>query len=316
MKLSTAYQGYRTTKLGEGMSESTLVIYDWVFKEMIAQLGDPEVDKITKQDLNGFMFHMRHNYKTRAQKPLSSSSLDNAWKGIRSFFKWAFEDLGIERPDINLARPKVTSREIQPFTAEEVEKLLRACAQTKVYETNGRRRFRRKRESGLRDRAMVLLLLDTGLRVSEMCRLKIKDVDVKHGDVYVAPFGSGRKTKPRTVFLGKVARSALWRYLAERQDAQPDDPLFVTNEGRPMTRRSVHQLIQNLGERSGVKDAHPHRFRHTFATEFLRNGGTIEVLQKLLGHSTLTMSLRYAEIAQSDIESAHRKASPADRWRL
>ena len=83
-----------------------------------------------------------------------------------------------------------------------------------------------------------------------------------------------------------------------------------------MGENTIRHLLRNLGERANVKDVHPHRFRHTFSIEFLRNGGDVYSLQRLLGHSTLPMCLRYLALAQADIEKAHRRASPADNWRL
>ena len=82
-----------------------------------------------------------------------------------------------------------------------------------------------------------------------------------------------------------------------------------------MTRTDLRHLLTRLGQRAGVAGVHPHRFRHTFAITFLRNGGALAVLKELLGHETLEMSLHYAEIAQQDIDASV-KHSPADKWRL
>ena len=95
-----------------------------------------------------------------------------------------------------------------------------------------------------------------------------------------------------------------------------NDPLFITVTGRPMDRNIIRQLLGRIGENAGVANVHPHRFRHTFAIEFLRSGGNIFVLQRLLGHATLTMVTNYLDIADSDDKNAHRNASPADRWSL
>ncbi|MEW6215933.1 MAG: tyrosine-type recombinase/integrase, partial [Nitrospirota bacterium] len=119
----------------------------------------------------------------------------------------------------------------------------------------------------------------------------------------------------RSVFIGKLSKSTLWRFLSGKY-LQPEDYIFTTLQGLPMNRTSIRQLLQRIGKRAEVLDVYPHRFRHTFAIQYLRNGGDIFTLQRLLGHSSLEMVRRYLAIAKSDCETAHRKASPVDNWRL
>jgi integrase/recombinase XerD len=119
------------------------------------------------------------------------------------------------------------------------------------------------------------------------------------------------------VYLGKVTRNAVWRYLAEREDGEVlDAPLFLACPGRPLNTNTLRRLIARIAERADVKAAYPHKFRHTFAVTYLRSGGDVFTLQNLLGHSSLDMVRHYAKLAQLDVEQAHRKASPVDNWRL
>jgi integrase/recombinase XerD len=176
-----------------------------------------------------------------------------------------------------------------------------------------------RRWADKRDQAIILTLLDTGLRASELSALKVNDVDLKSGKVQVkhGRLGGAKGGKGRIVYLGKAARRAVWRYLAEREDGEePEAPLFLARYDRPMNKDALRLLMARLGEKAGVKNCHPHRFRHTFAITYLRSGGDVFTLQALLGHSTLDMVQHYARIADIDVEQAHRRASPADNWRL
>jgi integrase/recombinase XerD len=129
--------------------------------------------------------------------------------------------------------------------------------------------------------------------------------------------GGAKGGKGRVVFLGNAARTALWRYLAEREDeSDPRAPLFLERTGRPLNKMALRFLIGGLGKNAHIQKCHPHRFRHTFAITYLRNGGDLFTLQALLGHSTLEMVRHYARIAEVDVAQAHRRASPADNWHL
>jgi integrase/recombinase XerD len=176
-----------------------------------------------------------------------------------------------------------------------------------------------RRATAYRDRAIILMLLDTGLRASELCSLHVEDVDLKSGKVSVRHgVGGGAKGgKGRTVFLGKTARKALWRYLVDREDGDfPAAPLFTNKSERSLNKDALRQVINALGGKAGIKHCYPHRFRHTFAITNLRSGGDLFTLKSLLGHSSLDMVQHYARVAEVDVEQAHRKASPADNWRL
>ena len=176
-----------------------------------------------------------------------------------------------------------------------------------------------REELRLRDKAIILFLLDTGVRNSELRRLTVRDVDLKMRRAKVR--GKGRldfgQGKERIVFISARTAKAIHRYLLFRGEVADDDSLFVTFNNRRLKRYHLTQHVSRLGERAGLSECNVHKFRHTFAIEFLRNaGGNIYVLQQLLGHSSLDMVKRYLAIAQSDLEHAHQEASPVDQWRL
>jgi integrase/recombinase XerD len=113
------------------------------------------------------------------------------------------------------------------------------------------------------------------------------------------------------VFLGARTRQAVWKYIAKQQ-SQPDQTqsLFILQGA------SIRLAINRIGDNAKVSNAHPHRFRHTFAITYLRNGGDVFSLMRLLGHSTLEMVHNYLAIVKEDLANAHHHASPVDRWRL
>jgi integrase/recombinase XerD len=109
----------------------------------------------------------------------------------------------------------------------------------------------------------------------------------------------------------------VWKYLAKRKEAKPDEPLFETTGRQALDRNALRKMLLAAGQRAEVVEpVTPHRLRHTFAITYLRNGGDVYTLQRLLGHSTMDMVRRYLSLAQTDIADAHRRASPVDNWRL
>ena len=222
-------------------------------------------------------------------------------------------------PAKEITPPKFPKHVIQTFTKDDLEKLIKACLYSRQAVTQDRRTFVMRRPSANRDQAILLTLLDTGLRASELCALTVGDLDLKTGKVDVRHgIGGGAKGgKGRTTYLGKVARKAVWRYLAVREDGDdPKAPLFISAAYRPFNRNTLRILVRRLGERAEVAHVHPHKFRHTFAITYLRSGGDVFTLQSLLGHGSLDMVRHYAQIAEVDVQTAHRKASPVDNWRL
>jgi len=321
--LSKAVTGFQYYKTAEGLSPTTLDSYRRILDKWVAHVGDIEVDQVTTQDLRAYLAWLRTDYKpcrlAGGDHPLSPKTIRNVWVALSSFFTWASVEFGSPNPMKGVPAPRFEIAPVEPFSKEEVEALLKACEFCREANTRDRRRFTMRRPTARRDRAIILTLLDTGLRATELCSLTIGDVDQKMGRIEVkhGPRGGAKGNKGRVVFLGKSARRVLWRYLAEREDGEdPDAPLFLGIFNRPLNKNGLRQLIAGLGKKAEVKDCYPHRFRHTFAITYLRAGGDLFTLQALLGHSTLDMVRRYARIAEIDIQQAHRRASPADNWRL
>ena len=203
---------------------------------------------------------------------------------------------------------------VETLTKEEIDALLGACDHSKTWKN--RQVTANERPTADRDRAIILLLLDTGLRASELCGIKFGDVNLTTNSIKVL----GKGQKERLVYFGKRTAKALWKLLTPRlKESKPADLVFGVGEAddpRPLTSDVPRRLLVRIGERAGVANVYPHRFRHTFAITYLRNEGDLFTLQDLLGHSDMAMVKGYARIAQTDCAKAHQKASPVDNWRL
>lgn len=202
----------------------------------------------------------------------------------------------MSRIEVAKSRPKV----VVPFSNEDISRMLAVCNYD--YEHNAK-------FLGSRNRAMLLVLLDTGIRLSELVSMKVRDINSDTG--YIRVLGKG--SRERVVRIGKVAQRALWRYLMCRTHKDMEE-LWLTEEGRPLHNSGVQSLVKRLKERAGISgNGNTHRFRHTFALSFLRTDGNVFNLQYLLGHSDLDMVRRYTStLGMEDALKAHEKASPAD----
>ena len=175
----------------------------------------------------------------------------------------------------------------------------------------------RKRPKGFRDYCMVLVLFDTGVRLSELVNLQMKDLDLERGFFKVM----GKGARERLVPFGAKVQTTLWKYI-HRFRPEPFHPnagnVFLRSDGRPLTGGQVYRVIRKYGRNAGIRGVRcsPHTFRHTFAKNFLINGGDLFSLQKILGHSSLAVVRMYVELTSEDVQIQHRRYSPVDCSKL
>lgn len=311
--LSQALEGFYMARRAEGYSPSTIAQYDWGLSRWMKHIGDKQLKDITLEDARKFIIYLQTDYVGR-DGALSPVTVFHGWKAIRALYKWLETDLHIQNIMVNFRRPPFQAAEIIPLSNEDIEKLLKAANQ--IDHKDSKKEYKRRAPQGERNKLIILFLLDTGVRVGELCRLDMEDINMETLEVEVRPFRSSKKSKPRTVYIGRRVQKELWKYLLKREKDIKHNPLFVSGQGKRLSGDSVKHMLPRIAKRAGVKNVHPHIFRHTFAIQYLRNGGDIFTLQRLLGHSTLAMVERYLHIAKTDVESAHRRASPVDNWRL
>jgi integrase/recombinase XerD len=328
LTLSQAIEGFILYKTATGVSERTVSTYRTSFHKLTHYLhGDPPLIKIDRQTVVAFLAWLQSEYTTtpdgvapRGTFHLSPKTVYNIYTNLSALWTWAIDE-GLVNDHIirTIDAPQYDAPVIEPLSKEDVKALLRVCNETSTWK-NRQPQTTSRRPTAERDRAIILILLDTGIRASELCEARICDVDMTSQALRVAGKGKGRGKKERIVRFGHRTGRAIWRYLTPRLEFVRDDDTLIavgSNETfRPMTRDVLRKLIKRLGTRAGIENCYPHRFRHTFSINYLRNGGDIFTLQRLLGHTSLEMVKRYLNIVQTDIEEAHRRASPVDNWRL
>jgi integrase/recombinase XerD len=329
--LSQACDGLVRYKSATGLSPNTIRNYRTTFAKLQAYFDghperseaesqDPAFDSITRDQIIDFFAWLRDEYLSEpdgaappGQIKLSPKSILNIHTDLSGLWSWGVAE-GFVPANIvrTIAPPDPKAPVVETLTKEEVDALLAACERGNTWKT----RQLMASERPTADRAIILTLLDTGLRASELCGMKVGDVNMTANSIKVL----GKGQKERLVYFGKRTSKALWKLLTPRlKDSKPEHLVFTVgpdDDLRPMTRDVLRRLLVRIGERAKVANVYPHRFRHTFAITYLRNQGDLFTLQDLLGHSDIAMVRRYARIAQTDCAKAHQKASPVDNWRL
>lgn len=279
----------------DGLSDFTLKYYRYQlgrFVDFCLGQGAGEVRDVSPSIVRLFFLKLQET-----NKPYS---LLTYHKAIKRFFNWLVVD-GIlaASPMVNIKAPRCPQYVVKPFTGEEIHRLLAVCAGPRLLD--------------YRNKALVLMFLDTGLRLNEMAGIQLADINFDRETVKV----TGKGAKERFVRVGRETQKALLHYILQRKDDLPC--LWVTEEVRPLTREGVKVTIRILCHRAEItrEKRGPHTFRHTFATASIRNGANLFYVQSLLGHSTLSMVRRYSKsIDSEDAVKAHVKFSPVDNMKI
>ena len=286
-------------------SPHTIADYSNTFRKFVSFSGaDTLIKAIKPSDIDLFLLE---------QDEVCQKTKLNYHTGLSALWDWMkSQHLVTENLMRSVEAPRPEHREMHPFTDQDVKLIMASIHSTKPYNFKGHSDVKRSLPEEKRTRAMLLIMFDTGLRVSELCDLKIKDCDLRNRQIRA--FGKG--SKERYIPFSPVTGQAIWIYLNTREATNVNLSLLATEFGRKLDRHNIRHICERIGDRAGVMNCHPHIFRHTFAITYLRNGGDIFTLQKILGHSTLDMVKRYLSIAMTDVAAAHRNASPVMNWGL
>ncbi len=240
-----------------------------------------------------------HPSTPEQDKRISLYSVQGHVRTLKALSSWLFREEYL--PENVLARlrlPKAPKLDIKILTNEEIKTILT------VIDPNI--------SSGARNYATIILMLDSGLRMSEANTLGLSKVDLEHGRLWV----NGKGSKERVVPIGNRSQRYLRRYIMHfrPEPISPDvDNVFLNLDGTPTTENSVRLCFKRLAKKCNIPRLHAHLCRHTFGTNYLRNGGDVFSLQKILGHEDLSTVKMYMHLADADVIEKHKLFSPMDR---
>lgn len=274
----TLLRTFLTAKEVEGCSAKTLQYYDDTLVRALAMIGKP-IGAIESDDLRRYL----NDYETT--RHTSKVTIDNIRRIMSSFFSWLEdEDYIVKSPVRRIHRVRTAQLAKETLSDEELETLRDACENE-------------------RDLAVVDLLASTGMRIGELVRLDIADVNLQERECIV----TGKGNKQRPVYFDARAKLHLVEYLETRVDN--NSALFVSldSKAKRITVGGVELRLRNLGKKAGVSRVHPHKFRRTLATHAIDKGMPIEQVQKLLGHAKIDTTMHYAMVNQSNVKASHRR---------
>ncbi|MEM0363419.1 MAG: tyrosine-type recombinase/integrase [Saccharolobus sp.] len=266
------YEAFINALLIAGAGNGTIKLYSTAVKDFLNFIGkDPR--KVTAEDVNKWVISLLNRQgKTKGdemdKKRARNVTVRYYVIAVRRFLKW----LGIPiKPPI----PKIRKKEVKALTEEEINRVLEACKRA-------------------RDKLIIRLLLDTGLRANELLSIKIKDIDIDNNMIRVRNTKNGEE---RVVFFTDNTKQILKKYIRGKN---PDDKLFY------ITYDALYRKLKRLGEKVGI-DLRPHVLRHTFATLSLKRGMNLITLQKLLGHKDIKTTQIYTHLILEDLRNEYLK---------
>ncbi len=285
--LSEAAESFLLTKQVGGCTTATLATYRWWLQKFIAAV--PEATALT---VRGFFANLQHR---------SVSHQHQAYRTLKTFFRWGLE-VGLlhENPLRGFSMRVPKTLPVVP-TEDDLRAVLVACPESL---------------EGVRNRVLILTLADAGLRASEALHLLIEDWRPADRGLFVR---SGKGRKDRVAFVGPTTTRALRAWIARHPVPSPESFLFTDRRGRSLKPRHLVQILHRLSRKAGLPPSrrlHPHALRHFAATSWLRGGAGLDEVRRLLGHESLSTTLRYSSLVGVDLQRAHKRASAIERLQL
>jgi len=277
----------------QNLADGTIRFYKTKMKLFIGfldSIGISKITDITPQTIRSYLVFLE-------EKGHNPGGVHAAYRTVKTFLIWwenETEPENWKNPIKRVRAPKVPVEILEPVKPDEALKLLSVCDT--------------KSTLGLRDCAIILTLMDTGVRASELTSMTRKDLDLRKGKIIIR---KGKGKKFRIVFISENTQKVIRRYLEERTDFK--NFLWITNKGTQLTYSGLRQIIRRRSKDANINPPSLHSFRRYFALQMLRNGVDIFSLQKLMGHADIQILRRYLQQTEEDIRSAHQRGGPVNQ---
>ena len=280
-------------KIEKGLSSNTVNAYRADLEKyfiFLKKKGKKSLEEVTKEDIIDFLFSLRETH--------AISSIARFFSSIRSFYRFLFREKILKTDPTQLIEyPKLEKKIPEVLNFWEVEKLLKTPSL--------------RTPQGIRDRAILEVMYATGLRVSELAKLKLKDVNIEIGFLRC----QGKGSKERIIPLGRIAKKFLEKYLFNARPkllkGKESEFLFLAQGGHPLSRQSIWKMIKKMVKRAKIKkEVSPHTLRHSFATHLLERGADLRSVQEMLGHASITTTQIYTHINRLRLKEIHRQFHP------
>lgn len=301
MTLDEAFEEFRLALLADGRSLRTIESYAYFLRSkrtgalvFLSNLNVHYIDDVTTRHLREYIATLHSSRNQRTREPLSPITIADYIRTLHRFFSWCAREFDFDNPMVRISFPRrVISVTPKAASLFDVRKMLEYCDET---------------PEGIRDRAVILTLIDTGCRAAGLCRLTVGDIDYVSRTIQLVEKGE----RPRLVSFSHHTASALmeWDNLRARVK-----PFFYTfRHMSAFTPDTLRHTLARIGERAGtIGHVNPHSFRHAFAINYLKNGGDIATLSRLMGHKDVATTIEhYMHFSIKELSQRHEMFSPVN----
>ena len=265
-------------------SSNTVNSYVRDLEEFNSFLESEYIKHVTYKDIRSYLAHMYN-------KKYSSRTISRKLSAIRSFYKYEINKGVIrDNPCLLISNPKVEKKLPNYLSYNEIETMLEVPDTFK--------------NNSLRDKLIIEILYSTGIRVSELVNIKVKDIDFYNNQILIL----GKGNKERYVIFGNTLKDMLKEYISIKSDSE----YLITNKyNKKMSTRSIEEIVKKIVKIDGIKNkVTPHTIRHTFATHMLNEGADLRVVQELLGHENLKTTEVYTHVSNERLRSVYLSSHP------